>query len=716
MSGPTHPSFEASRTAVGFLRAFAVMAFVTVALHLSSRFLPDGLKFLEPLAFVLLALIQLMTIYAFASWFKAAYANLGRLGAETQYTPAMAVVVFFVPFSNLFKPTQLVRELYAGSDPARLRPNSKRRPDTSHAATFWWYGFLTSSIVGDIAAALTLREQEIVRLAATSLMVLSLIIAAASALGATRFVLDIRELQRRCALLLRIDKKITQSAAIEDDSFHTSKALSANLRFFLIISAVLQPVFVGLVWMLPSKPDLAVSAGLAALIWIVVALAAGITFLCWVYRIVTNMRRALPFSTKPGSAVIGFFIPIINIIHAWDLLQSIWKFLDRVGAGIWHYDARSVALTKKEGSRSAAIDIWWLTNLANIGIAIFTRVVEPGENARLYLVAELLLSVVSSVLIVQVVAAISRKMNSIEQFLLAQRATPAILPAPVPATEAATPSASATPAAPAIAVQKRSWSEVLLPIAATIDDGVRADPVEERLQRERVETAKDLEKEKERLRRIEIEKSTFRNATQLTSTVRVLLLLAIFVGAGEAFVLVSFAPRIQSTVVVLLLICFAALPCGLPAWVMLSRWAYAQWRNAVSLALVDGDPSAAARKILLFNEPFVMRDLLIAATQSAEVGTSFRIWQLALRLLQFSPIYLAYGATKGDLSVMVAAGVFMVALVICLTFTAGLVRQIDGGLASMYRAAGEDLMPLPVAAVAAGSPLSPQPLPELPPS
>ena len=61
------------------------------------------------------------TSVAFLFWFHRVQKNLPALGGrELKYTPGWAVGGFFVPFLNLVRPIQVMREVWHGSDPSGL--------------------------------------------------------------------------------------------------------------------------------------------------------------------------------------------------------------------------------------------------------------------------------------------------------------------------------------------------------------------------------------------------------------------------------------------------------------------------------------------------------------------------------------------------------------------------------------------------------------------
>ena len=68
--------------------------------------------------FVLLIVVLLATMFAFGSFTHRASRNLLTLNSKEQrFSPEKCVFWFFIPLFNLFKPWQVYRELFKGSDP-----------------------------------------------------------------------------------------------------------------------------------------------------------------------------------------------------------------------------------------------------------------------------------------------------------------------------------------------------------------------------------------------------------------------------------------------------------------------------------------------------------------------------------------------------------------------------------------------------------------------
>ncbi|MEO8034728.1 MAG: DUF4328 domain-containing protein [Acidobacteriota bacterium] len=661
MTSPAWPKFEASRTAIGLLWAYALVASLTIPL----RFWKGDGRALEMVTVSFIGVFQLLAILGFGSWFRSAYAKLGIVGVQTRYTPAMALVIFFIPFSNLFRPGEIVAELYAGSEPGRLRQTSRRRSSGPRAATFWWYCFLGSLVAGDVATAFHIREGHAQRLAPLILIAASQFLGAGAAIGATRFVGDIRDRQRRCAILLRLDGKTAQSAMIEEDALPASRRLTSILRVLLVATGILRTIVITLLVLrmsgLDVRPFVLPLAGLTS--W--VALATLTAFLLWVERVVSNIGRLSPFAQGAGFAAGGFFIPFFNLVHPLVLMQRIWQWLDRINGGIEHYDYAPIEVAAAKRPRSTLIDVWWTTvcvELLIIVLAVSFRddVDLPRSLFVIVTVVEFALALLTIGTLFNIVSTIGAKVASMEAASLG-------------AQELILSSTAADPATP-----RATWTEVLLPIASTIDTGLREEGPDLRRERELVERARDAEEEAART-------STFYSASTLTKTLRVLLLFAIFVAFAEGFTYIVFVPGSHHTVGTLLAICVGAAVCGLPPWLMLSRWAAAQYHNGVSLRRLNGDPHVYRRRILRFREPGVFRALWIASSSSPTTDSSFTIWQGSLRILQAAPIWLTVASVGSDYVVMGGGALFVLNVTVCLSLTATMIREIDSRFEEIHQ-------------------------------
>jgi hypothetical protein len=158
----------------GLLAVTAVIEGINALLSLGQLYYPyqidlgDGevmsvwIIFMGLFAFLQLPL-YILTVIFFLIWMHRSYKNLDPLGARhLEHTPGWAVGYWFIPIFNLFRPLQVVREMWNESDP-------DADPElgflSSSAGTpallgIWWALWLLSNITGNISARLDMTAKD----------------------------------------------------------------------------------------------------------------------------------------------------------------------------------------------------------------------------------------------------------------------------------------------------------------------------------------------------------------------------------------------------------------------------------------------------------------------------------------------------------------------------------------------------------------------------
>lgn len=96
-----------------------------------------------------LLVVYLASVVLVAMWIHRAHANLHAIGLEgLEFTPGWAVGWYFVPFANLIKPFQAMRELWNTST-GLGDSYSAPAPD---AIKFWWGTWIVGNILSNIAS------------------------------------------------------------------------------------------------------------------------------------------------------------------------------------------------------------------------------------------------------------------------------------------------------------------------------------------------------------------------------------------------------------------------------------------------------------------------------------------------------------------------------------------------------------------------------------
>lgn len=98
--------------------------------------------------------LLLAGIVVFLVWVHRTYSNLSPLRArDLNHSPGWAVGWWFIPIANLFKPYQVVKEIWVESDPdydeeLGFMPSSFSAPSL---LGFWWAAWIISNVVARIA-------------------------------------------------------------------------------------------------------------------------------------------------------------------------------------------------------------------------------------------------------------------------------------------------------------------------------------------------------------------------------------------------------------------------------------------------------------------------------------------------------------------------------------------------------------------------------------
>ncbi len=172
-------------------------------------------------------IVYLGTVVAFLTWFHRVHKNLPALGGrDLLYTPGWAVGGFFVPFLNLVRPFQVMREVWHGSDPSGVErdagssgPSMRNQLGTPALVGWWWALFLISGFLGNIIMRMGFSEnQTLDELQALSgLLVFSDLLDIPAVIMAVRLVSRITGWQaRRAQRIGQIDSQLPSG------SVHTS--------------------------------------------------------------------------------------------------------------------------------------------------------------------------------------------------------------------------------------------------------------------------------------------------------------------------------------------------------------------------------------------------------------------------------------------------------------------------------------------------------------
>jgi hypothetical protein len=107
-------------------------------------------ELMQGLVALLQFFVYVVTAAAFLVWLHRAYKNLPAFGVRTAHSPGWAVGYWFIPFANLVRPYQTVKEMWIKGDPGMDFSERVAEPVTSPRPTtlvgVWWGFWLVSTI------------------------------------------------------------------------------------------------------------------------------------------------------------------------------------------------------------------------------------------------------------------------------------------------------------------------------------------------------------------------------------------------------------------------------------------------------------------------------------------------------------------------------------------------------------------------------------------
>lgn len=143
----------------------------------------------------------IVSFVLFLIWFHRAYKNLPSLGAsELRFTPRWAVIWWFIPILNFWKPYQVTVEIMKSSDPIAGKTDSeaRKRMKRPNLILIWWvfqYITLVVAIAAGISNALSQMPGSINSSGTPDLFSLTLGVMVAIDIWLT--ILVIREISKR---------------------------------------------------------------------------------------------------------------------------------------------------------------------------------------------------------------------------------------------------------------------------------------------------------------------------------------------------------------------------------------------------------------------------------------------------------------------------------------------------------------------------------------
>ena len=100
-------------------------------------------------------------------WIYRANQNARALGATAmRFTPGWAILWYFIPIANLWKPYQAMKEIWKAS----ADPHDPGAAETSRLLPWWWFLWILSNIVGQVLVRVGLAAKEVDALIGANLL------------------------------------------------------------------------------------------------------------------------------------------------------------------------------------------------------------------------------------------------------------------------------------------------------------------------------------------------------------------------------------------------------------------------------------------------------------------------------------------------------------------------------------------------------------------
>ncbi|MCB0704455.1 MAG: DUF4328 domain-containing protein [Saprospiraceae bacterium] len=157
---------RAKRVIIAFYFLLAVTALSFVSNFLEFNFLSaDEIDYTRVNANdarqMIMGIIQVIShitvVVLFIMWFRRAYNNLHLLGRHMAYSEGWAAGAWFIPFLNLVRPYEIMREIWIDTQEyAKIEPRQSIEP-----IGWWWAMFLINNIVSNIASRLYMGAESI---------------------------------------------------------------------------------------------------------------------------------------------------------------------------------------------------------------------------------------------------------------------------------------------------------------------------------------------------------------------------------------------------------------------------------------------------------------------------------------------------------------------------------------------------------------------------
>jgi len=107
-------------------------------------------------------IVYIISGITFILWFRRAYFNLHTKKSNLSYTDGWAAGCWFVPVVNLYRPYQIMKELYRETDNLFSKKNyNYPKPLNSNILGLWWALFLINGFIGQFVFRYSLHADTV---------------------------------------------------------------------------------------------------------------------------------------------------------------------------------------------------------------------------------------------------------------------------------------------------------------------------------------------------------------------------------------------------------------------------------------------------------------------------------------------------------------------------------------------------------------------------
>jgi hypothetical protein len=105
-------------------------------------------------------LVHILVIVYFIMWFRRAYYNLHAAGCYLRFTEGWAAGAWFVPFLNLVRPFQIMKEIWDKTQERAQQGAEVVTIQSSAILGFWWFLWIVTNIAANIYTRIILTGSE----------------------------------------------------------------------------------------------------------------------------------------------------------------------------------------------------------------------------------------------------------------------------------------------------------------------------------------------------------------------------------------------------------------------------------------------------------------------------------------------------------------------------------------------------------------------------